>query len=152
MWKYSSEFVNSFDPNAAFLYPLKTSENRKEIRKKTLCVQGVENGCNGNEWVKQCNSPFVNMPNSKSIHFNPSTPLLCSKYIHLSNGHLFKKSRFNSHVFFVYRLFVSTIADYVGEFIATLALITKQGKWLYFFSVDFEGNVFLLFVTKVLWK
>ena len=37
--------LNPFVPNAPFLYPLKTSENRK--------VQGVEKGCTGNEWVNQ---------------------------------------------------------------------------------------------------
>ena len=34
--------INSLIPNSLFLYPLKTSENRK----------GVEKGCIGNEWVK----------------------------------------------------------------------------------------------------
>ena len=33
--------LNPFVPNAPFLYPLKTSENRK--------VQGVEKGCTGND-------------------------------------------------------------------------------------------------------
>ena len=36
-----SKLVNPFVPNAPFLYPLKTSENRK----------GVEKGCIGNKWV-----------------------------------------------------------------------------------------------------
>ena len=35
--------INPFVPNALFLYPLKTPENRK----------GVENWCIGNEWVKR---------------------------------------------------------------------------------------------------
>ena len=35
--------INPFIPNALFLYPLKTPENRK----------GVENWCIGNEWVKR---------------------------------------------------------------------------------------------------
>ena len=33
---------NQFVPSAPFLYPLKTSENRK----------GVQKGCIGNKWVK----------------------------------------------------------------------------------------------------
>ena len=41
-------FVNPFVPNAPFLYPLKTSENRKVF----WCFQGVEKGCIENEWVK----------------------------------------------------------------------------------------------------
>ena len=40
--------LNPFDPNAPFLYPLKTSENRKVF----WCFQGVEKRCIGNEWVK----------------------------------------------------------------------------------------------------
>ena len=41
--------VNPFVPNAPFLYPLKTSENRK-----VYCYfQGVEKGCIGNEWVNK---------------------------------------------------------------------------------------------------
>ena len=39
--------VNPFVPIAPFLYPLKTSENRKVF----WCFQGVEKGCIGNEWV-----------------------------------------------------------------------------------------------------
>ena len=39
---------NSFVSNTLFLYPLKTSENRKVL----LCFQGVEKGCIGNKWVK----------------------------------------------------------------------------------------------------
>ena len=42
-------WVNPFVPNPPFLYPLKTSENRKVF----WCFQGVEKGCIGNEWVKQ---------------------------------------------------------------------------------------------------
>ena len=40
---------NPFVPNAPFLYPLKTSENRKVF----LCFQGVEKGCIGNKWVNK---------------------------------------------------------------------------------------------------
>ena len=40
---------NPFVPNAPFLYPLKTSENRKVF----LCFQGVEKGCIGNKWVDE---------------------------------------------------------------------------------------------------
>ena len=41
-------FFNLFFPNAPFLYPLKTSKNRKVF----WCFHGVEKGCIGNEWVK----------------------------------------------------------------------------------------------------
>ena len=41
--------LNPFVPNAAFLYPLKTLQNRKVF----WCFQGVEKGCFGNEWVKE---------------------------------------------------------------------------------------------------
>ena len=39
---------NSFVPNALFLFPLKTPENRKVF----WCFQGIEKGCIGNEWDK----------------------------------------------------------------------------------------------------
>ena len=38
---------NSIVPNALFLYPLETSENRKVL----WCFQGVEKGCIRNKWV-----------------------------------------------------------------------------------------------------
>ena len=38
---------NSFFPNAAFLYLLKTSENIKIF----WCLQGLEKGCIGKKWV-----------------------------------------------------------------------------------------------------
>ena len=40
--------LNSFVPNAPFLYPLKTSGNLKVL----WYFQGVEKGCIGKEWVK----------------------------------------------------------------------------------------------------
>ena len=40
-------FINSFVPNAPFLYPLTTSENLKVF----CCFQGVAKGCIGNKWV-----------------------------------------------------------------------------------------------------
>ena len=40
--------LNPFIPNASFLYPLKTAENRKYF----WCFQGVQKECIGNEWVK----------------------------------------------------------------------------------------------------
>ena len=43
---------NPFFPNALFLYPLKTSENRKIF----WCFQGVVNGCIGKKWVNSGNS------------------------------------------------------------------------------------------------
>ena len=39
--------VNPLVPNAPFLYPLKTSENRNVFR----CFQKVEKECMGNKWV-----------------------------------------------------------------------------------------------------
>ena len=42
-------YINPFSPNAPFLYPLKTSENRKVF----WCFQGVDKGCIGNECIKQ---------------------------------------------------------------------------------------------------
>ena len=44
---HQREMVNPFVVNAPFLYPLKTSENRK-----VFCFQRVEKGFIGNEWVK----------------------------------------------------------------------------------------------------
>ena len=44
----SSFFFNPFVPKVPFLYPLKTSENRKVF----WCFQGVEKGCIGNKRVK----------------------------------------------------------------------------------------------------
>ena len=42
-------YLNQFVPNAPFLYPLKTSKNRKAFK----YFQGEEKGCIGNEWVKR---------------------------------------------------------------------------------------------------
>ena len=44
----SKYFINTFIPNAPFLYPLKTSKNLTVF----WCFQGVEKGCIGNYWVK----------------------------------------------------------------------------------------------------
>ena len=41
------DLLSPFVPNATFLYPLKTSENRKVF----WYFQGVEKECIGNEWV-----------------------------------------------------------------------------------------------------
>ena len=41
------ESINPFLPSAPFLYPLKTSGNRKVF----YCFQGVEKGYIGNEWI-----------------------------------------------------------------------------------------------------
>ena len=43
---------NPFAPNAPFLYPLKTSENRKVF----WCFQGVEKGCIWDEWANKYNA------------------------------------------------------------------------------------------------
>ena len=42
--------INPFVPCAPFLYPLKTSVNRKIF----WCFQGAEKRCNGNNWVNDC--------------------------------------------------------------------------------------------------
>ena len=49
--------INPFVPNAPFLYPLKTSENRK-----------VEKGCIGNKWNKYWRS--VKEKNNTCYHHN----------------------------------------------------------------------------------
>ena len=41
----SLKIINPFVPNEPFLYPLKTSENRKIFR----CFNGVQKGCIGNK-------------------------------------------------------------------------------------------------------
>ena len=46
--KNTTNYLNLFFPNAPFLYPLKTSENRRVF----LCFQGVEKECIGNKWIK----------------------------------------------------------------------------------------------------
>ena len=45
---YFFRTFNPFLPNAPFLYPLKTRENRKIF----WCFPGVEKGCIRNKWVK----------------------------------------------------------------------------------------------------
>ena len=48
--------INSFFPNAPFLYPLIISEN---LRFSDV-FREVEKGCNGNKWVKKnCNSTQI---------------------------------------------------------------------------------------------
>ena len=56
-------YFNPFVPNSSFLYPLKTSENRKVL----WCFQGVEKGFIGNEWVSscRCNNMFGNLDSIK---------------------------------------------------------------------------------------
>ena len=43
--------LNPFVPDAPFLYPLETSENRNFF----WCFQGVEKECIGNKWVNESN-------------------------------------------------------------------------------------------------
>ena len=45
----SPEKINSFVPNAPFLYPLRTSKNRKFF----WSFQRVEKRCIGNKWIKE---------------------------------------------------------------------------------------------------
>ena len=51
---YPKCFINPFGLKAPFLYPLKTSKNRKVF----WYFQGVEKGCIGNEWVKLISYAF----------------------------------------------------------------------------------------------
>ena len=60
-----SSFVNLFIPNALFLYTLETSENRKIL----WCFQGVEEGCNGNKWVKIKSNSIFSVHNEYDIKF-----------------------------------------------------------------------------------
>ena len=48
--------VNPFVPNAPFLYPLKTPENRKVF----WCFQGVDKGCIGNKRVHETTNNDLN--------------------------------------------------------------------------------------------
>ena len=48
LYFYSITHFNTYVPNAPFLYPLKTSENREVF----WCFQWVEKGFIWNEWVK----------------------------------------------------------------------------------------------------
>ena len=52
--------INPFVPNAPFLYPLKTSENRKIF----WCIQGIEKECLEKKWVNQENQSFYECTNS----------------------------------------------------------------------------------------
>ena len=45
----SKNSFNPFVPNAVFLYPPKTSENRAVFS----CLQGVEKGYTGKKWVNK---------------------------------------------------------------------------------------------------
>ena len=51
--------INPFIPNAPFLYPLKTPENRKVFS----CDQWVEKGCIGNKWVQIPTCYYSHNPN-----------------------------------------------------------------------------------------
>ena len=95
-WSYLN--FNPFVPNAPFLYPLKTSENRKVF----WCFQRVEKGCTGNEWVnantkthelkpKSVFSKFTSC-NSQLHHTNLpyEIPVLTSKDNHQKYFHLAK--------------------------------------------------------------
>ena len=72
----SLSWLNSFAPNAPFLYPLKTSKNLTVF----WCFQGVEKGCIRNKWVKtflwfgNFTKQFIIIINIRKRHF------LCSLY------------------------------------------------------------------------
>ena len=55
---------NSFVPNAPFLYPLKTWEYLTVFS----CLQGVEKGCIGNEWVKESPETIGNCVFLQNFH------------------------------------------------------------------------------------
>ena len=70
LWGRNQEFaciinqLNPFVPNTPFLYPLKTSENRKIFG----CFQGIEKRCIGNKWVKRTFKTGVPGPESMNQH------------------------------------------------------------------------------------
>ena len=67
--------LNGFVSIAPFLYPLKTSENRKVF----WCFQRSEKGCIGKEWVKQLlNNKNIVIP--KALKGNPIMVLNESDY------------------------------------------------------------------------
>ena len=67
-WKFAyKQYNNPFVPNAHFLYPLKTSENRKIF----WCFQGVEKGCIGNEWVSKLLPIYVIYVSESVMHISP---------------------------------------------------------------------------------
>ena len=57
--------IKPFVPNAPFLYPLKTSENRQIFR----CFQRVEKGCIENKWIK-IKANINTFQSNPSKHFN----------------------------------------------------------------------------------
>ena len=66
---YNRPVFHPLVPNAPFLYPLKTSENRKVF----WCFQGVEKGYIGNKWVNSTSrsnysSPMKNTVRNKMNH------------------------------------------------------------------------------------
>ena len=65
--KHPHFLFNPFVPNAPFLYPLKTSGNRKVLR----CFQGVEKGYTGNKWANllNCERSFTYVHNSSHSTF-----------------------------------------------------------------------------------
>ena len=62
IWKCRRSLINPLVPNAAFLYPLKASENRK-----VFCFQGVEKGCIGKKWVKGSQFGIGQQTNKKMV-------------------------------------------------------------------------------------
>ena len=73
IWILQVEF-NPFVLNASFLYPLKTSENRKVF----WCFEWVEKGWIGNEWIilvaaerLQANMRMFNQTNKVHIYVHP---------------------------------------------------------------------------------
>ena len=78
--RWSNVYINSFGPNAPFLYPLKTSKNLK-----VFCFQGVEEGCIGNKWVKKYRSSRQysqpRNPASKTLPYQSQTFSQCYSVI-----------------------------------------------------------------------
>ena len=58
---YNAAITNPFDPNAPFLYPLKTSENHEAFFFFFFFFQGVEKGCLVNKWVNYVNTKSVTL-------------------------------------------------------------------------------------------
>ena len=85
--------LNPFVPNAPFLYPLKTSENRKVFR----CFQRVDKGCIENEWVK--------LSDLKPLH----TKSIVDKKLALSIKRKLHNMRVNCHEISINKKVVPTI-------------------------------------------
>ena len=71
--------INPYFPNAPFLYPLKTSENRKVF----WCFQGVEKGCIGKIWVKVALVKVFIVPYGRNLKWKFYNLPYCTNLRHL---------------------------------------------------------------------